>query len=407
MVDRYTDSLRRINDCKDDLLSDANPIWGRHLISAVSPKITDGADNYYQYEWLKYIYKGGESVVMLVRDRRNRREVVFKVALPQRTPDQAVKKGVYKQIFLRVHDYIRTKEDEKRETEYSARFTRGCFLQLQLHNILVDEGYTKYGYIPNILDIQQAPFLYAIMEYIDAPSLMRWCESKSDEEILAGFHKILRVVEMIHRSQVVHSDLKPGNILMNNDMPVFLDFTIAKNLGESKSVTSANTRLGSPLFSDPSQLEYSKFRTYLHDIATLGYTFWCVWNRGEPDDSGLIKVDNEVLKKVFPSELFPFALRKIFERAVHHDESQRYQDVTEFRADVEACLAEYRSMPDATDLDAIREELKSLRESVERLQTLPGQVVALEKFPERLKRLEKLVVIMKRKQDSAGKIFME
>ena len=75
------------------------------------------------------------------------------------------------------------------------------------------------------------PFL--VMEYVEGEPIDRYCDRHklSTRDRLQLFLKVCSAVHLSHQHLVVHRDLKPGNILVNNaGIPKLLDFGIAKLL---------------------------------------------------------------------------------------------------------------------------------------------------------------------------------
>ncbi|MFG2402569.1 serine/threonine-protein kinase [Streptomyces lydicus] len=57
----------------------------------------------------------------------------------------------------------------------------------------------------------------------------------------------------IHTARVVHRDLKPGNIMLDETGPKVIDFGIVKSMTQSVTYSSHSTRIGTPLYMSPEQ----------------------------------------------------------------------------------------------------------------------------------------------------------
>ncbi len=77
----------------------------------------------------------------------------------------------------------------------------------------------------------------------------------SIDDTLAWFAPIARTLDFVHARGTVHRDVKPANIIFDEDGHVFLsDFGVAKALGnQDLELTAAGTGIGSPRYMAPEQ----------------------------------------------------------------------------------------------------------------------------------------------------------
>ena len=122
----------------------------------------------------------------------------------------------------------------------------------------------QHPYIATLIDggtsDQGVPYL--VMEYVRGESLYEYCSRRrlDVDARLKMFGKICEAVEYAHRNLVVHRDLKPGNILIDEDgNPKLLDFGIAKIIesdgqdsGELR--TEFHARVMTPQYASPEQV---------------------------------------------------------------------------------------------------------------------------------------------------------
>jgi len=347
--------------------------WGRELIKSVSPpldpKAPDDPGVQKQYVFRKFLYISITSLLCIAQDYKRNEKVVFKFCLPP-APDKQVKpKQKKKAKFIKAREYVMNVYKDKiaryrpHKNEDTERFRRGIQIQHQLHKKLKQKGLTEL-YVPEIYEwkdgtVGERHRLYCVMEFINGIPLIDWCKDRTDREVIEILYLIAKGLEnIVHRFSVVHSDIKPANILVLNNRPVLLDFGISRLYqSQAANLTSPTTTgLGTPAYSSAEQLENPIARSFKDDIFALGRTFWAMWSREEPDLSDIIvEVDSEgrekyceettqeALRAKFPASIFPPEEREIFERAHHIDPEQRYSDISEMRRDIELLkLKKYR-----------------------------------------------------------------
>jgi serine/threonine protein kinase len=153
------------------------------------------------------------------------------------------------------------------------RFAREAQLLSELNHPGVVR-FIDYGIIGDGERGAGQPFL--VMEWLDGESLSQRLEREllTIGETLVMTCKVAEALGAAHQRNVVHRDLKPGNIFLIGKSVAHtkvLDFGIASARGENrKDLTDTRTVLGTPGYMAPEQIQSSKHASPAADVFSLG-----------------------------------------------------------------------------------------------------------------------------------------
>jgi TolB-like protein/tRNA A-37 threonylcarbamoyl transferase component Bud32 len=158
--------------------------------------------------------------------------------------------------------------------------------------------------------------------------------------------KVARAVEYAHSRGVLHRDIKPGNILLNDrDEPLVSDFGLAKLLDGNNDLTRSLTTFGTAGFIAPEQADGTAADlTQAADVYSLGAVLFNVL-AGRPPFLGsnpvsVIRQASETqapkLRSLAPS--LDRDLETICARCLERDPKARYQSAGDLAADLERWL---------------------------------------------------------------------
>ncbi|ROO84602.1 serine/threonine protein kinase [Actinocorallia herbida] len=127
--------------------------------------------------------------------------------------------------------------------------------------------------VHDLVEHRGAPMV--VMEFVGGGSLGALLRAEGRlpfERVSALGLSLCDALAEAHGSGVVHRDLKPDNILLRGDRAVITDFGIA-SLADATALTSTGTKMGTPLYMAPEQVEGGK-ATAAADMWSVGATLY-------------------------------------------------------------------------------------------------------------------------------------
>ncbi|HST27972.1 MAG TPA: serine/threonine-protein kinase [Rudaea sp.] len=114
---------------------------------------------------------------------------------------------------------------------------------------------------------------YLVMEYVDGMPLAQWLETRRPSLVqrLRLFQQLCEAVHHAHQNLIVHSDLKPANVMVRGDgTPALLDFGIARlSAPDASGERATELRAFTPEYASPEQLGGAAVTT-VSDVYALG-----------------------------------------------------------------------------------------------------------------------------------------
>jgi serine/threonine-protein kinase len=276
------------------------------------------------YPVLNVLGEGGMAVVYLARDVRHGRSVAIKVVKPE------LAAAIGRERFLR-------------EIETIARLVHPHILPL---------------YDSGSADGQ----LYYVMPYITGPSLFDRLKSERQLAIDEAVRISLGVASALghaHASGLVHRDVKPSNILLQDGIPLVADFGVARSATTAAGtdaetsagtgpLTMKGTVVGTPQYMAPEQIFGDPGLDGRADLYALGCVLYEML-AGEPPFSGPPAV---VMRRHAQDPVPPVARHRsglsdalvdVIDRALAKNPADRFATAGEFMSAVSAAANAGRS----------------------------------------------------------------
>lgn len=199
--------------------------------------------------------------------------------------------------------------------------------------------------IVNVYDVGNDNLVYYIvMEYIDGFTLKELIKRKAplmNEEALGVAIQIASALEVAHKNNIVHRDIKPQNILVTRDGTIKVtDFGIAR-AATSKTMTVES--MGSVHYFSPEQAR-GGFVDSKSDIYSLGIVLFEMVTGKLPfeGDTAVVLAMKHIndplpdMKEINPR--ISESLERIILKSTQKISSKRYQNIEEFNMDLKRAL---------------------------------------------------------------------
>lgn len=115
------------------------------------------------------------------------------------------------------------------------------------------------------------PFI--AMRFMGGGSLLER-RRRTRDELLRIFDQVAEALDFAHDRDVIHRDLKPGNVLLDEQGNAYLaDFGLAKTMEGSRDLTATGGILGTPAYMSPEQARGEKLdrRSDVYAFAVMAY----------------------------------------------------------------------------------------------------------------------------------------
>jgi len=186
---------------------------------------------------------------------------------------------------------------------------------------------------------------FICMEYVEGQSLEEIIDRQGiiSPELTAKYSiQICNALEVAHKNNLIHRDIKPQNIIITPNGTVKLtDFGIAKSLIEDNTKTL--NILGTAYYISPEQAQ-GKTLSYATDIYSLGIVMYEMLTADLPfrgDNSIEISLKHINEKPLSPSKLvgnIPLEIEKIIMHCLEKNPQDRYENISALKSDLQNFL---------------------------------------------------------------------
>ena len=262
-----------------------------------------------RYEILEIIGKGGMATVYKAQDQVLKRYVAIKVLREEFTTDE---------------EFIR---------RFNTEAQSAASLAHQNIVSIYDVGHQDNIYYI-VMELIQGKTLKQI---IDEDGVLPWKWS------LNIAIQIASALEVAHRNNIIHRDIKPHNIIITEDgIAKVTDFGIAKAVSNS-TITAFGTTIGSVHYFSPEHARggYTDAKSDLYSLGVVMYEMLTGRVPFDADTPVSIALKHMQEKPVEPIKLnpsIPYSVNKIIMKAMEKDVNLRYQSATEMLKDLNMAL---------------------------------------------------------------------
>ena len=263
-----------------------------------------------RYEIIEKIGNGGMATVYKATDLVLKRYVAVKILRDEFTTDE---------------EFIRRFETE---AQSAARLTHPNIVSI--YDVGVDNG---IYYI--VMELIQGKTLKEIIVEERGPLPWKWSVNVAIQ--------IASALEMAHKNNIIHRDIKPHNIIITEDgIAKVTDFGIAKAVSNS-TITAFGTTIGSVHYFSPEHARggYTDAKSDLYSLGVVMYemvTGKVPFDADTPVSVALKHMQEDPIPPIEENPNLPEAVDKIVMKAMKKDPMLRYQTATEMLQDLRMAL---------------------------------------------------------------------
>jgi len=183
--------------------------------------------------------------------------------------------------------------------------------------------------------------LFMVMEYVSAKTIAEWLKEKgrfNAPETIAIGSQIINAIRHAHKVGVIHRDIKPNNVLLNEDGTVkVMDFGLAKVIQEGGTQnTVTHAAAGTLYYMSPEQVKGLKNVDKRSDIYSIGMTLYEMLAGRTPFEKGESEfvIQKQIVEGKIPpptkyNPLIPKELVKVIMKAMDKEPEKRFQGTGE------------------------------------------------------------------------------
>lgn len=152
---------------------------------------------------------------------------------------------------------------------------------------------------------------YLVLPYCENGSATSMLGRADESDVIKFLHDVSAALECLHAHNIVHQDIKPDNVLLDDDCNFLVtDFGISTQSRRSSSETNGNYG-GTRAYMGPERFEKDATAVNMNDIWALGATAYEMISGNPPfgDNGGMVQAMGEPIPDL-PDNLHP-ELRKI------------------------------------------------------------------------------------------------
>lgn len=247
-------------------------------------------------------------------------------------------------ISSRSHVFLAEDNDTKEKVVLKTPSAEMRNNQAYLESFLMEDWIAKRVNNAHVLKaiepMRKRNFLYIVTEYIDGQTLAQWMEDNpkpSIESVRNIVEQVAKGLQAFHRQEMVHQDLRPNNIMIDEDGTVkIIDFGATKVAGISEVVEFNEGIVGTAQFTAP---EYflGELGTAQSDLFSLGVITYKMLSGDLPYGNAISRTSNRRAQGrlsyrpiLSQDNNIPAWVDYAISKATSIDPSKRYSEVSEF-----------------------------------------------------------------------------